>query len=433
VKIALFTPWPPELSGIADYSYRLALGFLEKNVALEIHTSAASPTPLGDVVIHRYHANDHGRIDAAALPLFQLGNNVLFHAFQPAALARLGGVVQLHDPVLHHLHVDRTLAAGEGGYWEDLEFWYGAAVARACRRLVALAAPPWSNVAATAIPFFEPYLQFADAVVVHSQSALRTIEMRMPGLAAFHLPQSYPLEPQPARGSRPNGPLRLGVFGWVEPHKRVDQILLAIAELRRRGIDIRLDICGQAGAMTSALADQIETLGLAAEVQLRGHLEHERFISEIAKVDVCVNLRDPSMGETSAIVTQALQLGTPVIVTDTGWYAELPDCVLKVPPGPDAVAALVSQLIRLDADRKLLASLAEATRRYASTELDFPSVVGRYIAMLGALAEERAQRRLLEDGLYRNAATSLAELDLNRSDQEELLSRGIINRLSACY
>jgi glycosyltransferase involved in cell wall biosynthesis len=434
VKVALFAPWPPQRSGIADYAYRLAIGFLEKNVELEVFTAAAAPTPLEGCAIHRMTAESKLRLAGDAFPVFQLGNNIAFHAFQPAALARLGGLVHLHDPVLHHLHVDRTLASGDGGYWDDLECWYGPAVARACRRLVELGAPPWSNAAVTAIPLFEPYLQFADAVLVHSQSALRTIRSRMPALRGYCLPQCYPLERPAPRAPSPSGrPLRLGVFGWVEPHKRVDQILAAMAELRRRGINIRLDICGEPGATMGELADQIATLDLSSVVQLRGHVEHARFVSEIAGVDLCVNLRDPTMGETSAIVTQAIQLGTPVVVTDTGWYAELPSFALKVPAGPDAVDALVTHLARLDSDRGLLASLAESSRHYASTELDFAAVIGRYVGILTELAGERSRRRIIEDGIYRDVAAALAELDLTGSPQEETMAAGILGALRPCF
>jgi len=434
VRVALFSPWPPQRSGIADYAYRLAEGLLEQNVELEVFTAATSPTPLGGCAIHVMTADSGSGPVGDALPVFQLGNNVSFHAFQPGALARLGGLVHLHDLVLHHLHVDRTLAAGEGGYWDDLAFWYGGAVAHACQRLVELGAPPWSNAAVTAIPLFEPYLQFADAVLVHSQSALRTINQRMPALRGFCLPQCYPVGPPTQRAPHPSGgPLRLGVFGWVEPHKRVDQILAAMAELRRRGVEIRLDICGPLGATMGEIVDRIDALGLGPVVQLRGHLEHATFVSEIAAMDICVNLRDPTMGETSAVVTQAMQLGTPVIVTDIGWYAELPDVVLKVPTGPGAVDALVAHLARLDADRGLLASLAESTRRYASTHLDFTAIVARYVAILAELAGERTRRRIVDDALYRDVAVALADVELSGSPQEEAIAAQILGTLSPCF
>ncbi|MEP6610154.1 MAG: hypothetical protein ABJA83_15975, partial [Burkholderiaceae bacterium] len=154
---------------------------------------------------------------------------------------------------------------------------------------------------------------------------------------------------------------------------------------------------------------------------------------EIAGVDLCVNLRDPTMGEASAVVTQAIQLGTPVIVTDTGWYAELPDFVLKVPAGPSAVDTLVTHLARLDANREALYSLAESTRRYASTELDFATVIGRYVGILTELAGERSRRRIIEDALYREVAAALADIELAGSPQEEAIAAQILRTLSPCF
>ena len=52
----------------------------------------------------------------------------------------------------------------------------------------------------------------------------------------------------------------------------------------------------------------------------------------MAACDICVNLRSPTMGETSGSVIRQLSLGKPVVVSDVGWFAELPDDVaLKVP------------------------------------------------------------------------------------------------------
>jgi glycosyltransferase involved in cell wall biosynthesis len=161
-------------------------------------------------------------------------------------------------------------------------------------------------------------------------------------------------------------PLRVGVFGWIERHKRVDIVLEALAELRRHGVSVELDVCGQIGGSVTDLDERIAKLGVGSVVHLRGRLEHDAFLEAIRDVDVCVNLRDPTMGETSAVVTHALQMGTPVIASDIGWYAELPECVLKVPVGERATAALVGHILRLANDRGRLAELGDASRRRTS-------------------------------------------------------------------
>ena len=52
----------------------------------------------------------------------------------------------------------------------------------------------------------------------------------------------------------------------------------------------------------------------------------------MAACDVLVNLRSPTMGETSGSVIRGLALGKPMLVSDVGWFAELPDGVaLKIP------------------------------------------------------------------------------------------------------
>ena len=52
----------------------------------------------------------------------------------------------------------------------------------------------------------------------------------------------------------------------------------------------------------------------------------------MAACDVLVNLRSPTMGETSGSVIRGLALGKPMLVSDVGWFSELPDGVaLKIP------------------------------------------------------------------------------------------------------
>ncbi|MEP6609772.1 MAG: glycosyltransferase [Burkholderiaceae bacterium] len=431
MKVALITPWPPQQSGIADYAYQLAARLVGSGVETTVITTAGSATLLANCEIRECIDASDAAVPADALPVFQLGNNLAFHGFQPELLARLGGVVHLHDPVLHHLHVDRTLARREGSYWDDLHQWYGPAVVAAVRRMVERGAPPWTHAAVMDLPFFEPYLRHADAAIVHSQYAAARIRDRMPGLRVHSVAQSYSIAIAPPHAAR-SGPLTLGIFGWVEPHKRIDMVLRAIAILRDRGVALELEICGHAGAASADTANLIRALGLNGVVHMRGHMEAAAFVAAIARVDLCVNLRDPTMGETSAVVTQALQLGTPVIVSDVGWYAELPECVLKIPAADGAIDALVAHLARLATDRGEVAALARATRHYAQQMLDPDRVATRYVAVLAEEAAERDRRRAIEGALYAQLAAALADLDLRHSPQQRDIQAEILRTLAPC-
>ena len=62
-------------------------------------------------------------------------------------------------------------------------------------------------------------------------------------------------------------------------------------------------------------------------------MPEERLWSLMAACDVLVNLRSPTMGETSGAVIRGLSLGKPMLVSDVGWFAELPDDVALQDPG----------------------------------------------------------------------------------------------------
>ena len=433
MKIALITPWPPQRSGIADYAFELARGLAGRGIDVSVVTSASAPVPLDGCAISLAAGQPHIDVAPDALPIFQLGNNIDFHGFQPELLTRLGGVVQLHDLVLHHFHVARTLAAGRGSYWEDLRLWYGPDVTAKVRKLCELGAPPWTNAAAAAIPMFEPYLVHADAVIVHSHAAQSSISERIPGLRVLELPQCYPLAaPSHRPPAAKDRPLKLGVFGLIEQHKRLDVVLDALAALHSRGIALELDICGALGVNMRGVDDRIASLGLASVVRLRRQLEYQDFLAAIRNVDLCINLRDPTMGETSAVVTQALQLGTPVIVSAVGWYAELPECVLKVPSGDGATSALVAHVSRLAADRAGLKALGDATRRYAVANLNFHAVLARYADAVADLANERSRARAIDRALYADAARALGDLDLSSEGREGEIRAELLRSFAPC-
>ena len=85
VKVALFSPMPPERSGIADYS-ALLLPALRQRCDIVVVKRGAKRPPRG--------------VD---LSVYHIGNNPEAHGWILDALRRTPGVVVLHDFVLHHL------------------------------------------------------------------------------------------------------------------------------------------------------------------------------------------------------------------------------------------------------------------------------------------------------------------------------------------
>ena len=97
----------------------------------------------------------------------------------------------------------------------------------------------------------------------------------------------------------------------------------------------------------------------------------------MAACDVLVNLRYPTMGETSGSVIRALSLGKPLVVSDVGWFSELPDdAVLKVPVDDTEVDVLAAALgVAVDHGE----ALGSAARSYVLREHDLAHVADRYV------------------------------------------------------
>ena len=91
MKVAYYSPFPPERTGIADYSALLLPALRER---IEVVVAEARTA-------HR--ARPTSRV-------YHVGNNPDVHGWIVDALRRTPGVVVLHDFVLHHLVAGLTLA-----------------------------------------------------------------------------------------------------------------------------------------------------------------------------------------------------------------------------------------------------------------------------------------------------------------------------------
>jgi uncharacterized protein YbaR (Trm112 family) len=102
-----------------------------------------------------------------------------------------------------------------------------------------------------------------------------------------------------------------------------------------------------------------------------------------AASDVCVNLRYPSAGETSASLLRLLGAGRPVIVTDDLPNAEYPDDVaLKIPVDRFEEETLAAVLLELQRNPELAQARGNLAREYVATEHAMGMAVAGYRAAL---------------------------------------------------
>jgi glycosyltransferase involved in cell wall biosynthesis len=114
-----------------------------------------------------------------------------------------------------------------------------------------------------------------------------------------------------------------------------------------------------------------------------------RFYEHLRAVDVVVNLRYPSAGESSGTMARAMAEGLPTIVNNYASFAEVPrDVALKVEIDGDQGAQVAAHLLHLAEDADFRARIGRNAGRYAREELDPIRCRDRYVAF----AEEVAGR-----------------------------------------
>ena len=152
MKIALFTPMPPERSGIADYASLLLPALRERAEIVVVKRGAKRPPRGTDLAV--YH----------------VGNDPAAHGWIVDALHRAPGAVVLHDFVLHHLVSGMTLARGDArGYLDALERDGGLPARLLGHAVMEKRIPPlWENRAVD-LPLAREVLDYATGLVVHSR------------------------------------------------------------------------------------------------------------------------------------------------------------------------------------------------------------------------------------------------------------------------
>lgn len=363
MRIALFSPMPPETSGVADYAVLLL-------PALRRHADV--------VVVKRGTKRPPRGID---LPVYHIGNDPSHHGWIVDAFRRAPGPVVLHDVVLHHLVAGITLARGDGrAYLDALEREGGLPARLLGHAVMEHRIPALWDTRAVDLPLLGSVIEPATSIVVHSQHAAARVRA-----SGFDRPVTvvpHPAWPVPAVTPEPveGGPV-IAAFGNLNASKRIPQLLEAFARVRGELPGARLLLVGEPSPGFD-LARRLERLGLEATgITCTGRVDERRLWNLMATADVHVNLRSPTMGETSGTVIRALSLGKPLVVSAAGWFAELPDDVaLKVPVDETEPQLLADGLRLLLMRADVRAGMSAAALRLAREQHDLDRVAERQVA-----------------------------------------------------
>jgi glycosyltransferase involved in cell wall biosynthesis len=394
LKVAYFSPLPPERSGIADYS-ALLLPALRERLDVEVVKRGTKRSPRGTDVA-----------------LYHVGNSPEAHAWIVDALRRRSGLVVLHDFVLHHLVAGVTIGRGDSDRYIDAMQRDAGVIGRLLAHgVVDHVLPPIWEERAQDFPLAWEVLEHADGVICHS----RYVEAlaRKYGYQGPIWVVPMPAWPTVRTGERllPEEPLPIiACCGHLNAAKRIPQLLAAFERVRSRFPDALLVLAGSA-----APSLRLDALGSEDGVLRLDYQDESDLWGVLADCDVSVSLRRPTMGETSGMAIRALSLGKPLVVSDAGWFSELPDsAVAKVPVDEYEVATLAATLERLAEDTGLRERMGSAALDHARREHDLDRVADLYLAAL----EEVAGGPKVRDAVLTEVAEAANEVGISSDDQE---------------
>jgi glycosyltransferase involved in cell wall biosynthesis len=260
-------------------------------------------------------------------------------------------------------------------------------------------------------PLSGEVLDLATGLIVHSRYVEERVRER--GFEGPVWQIAHPAWPAPAvEPARIEGDPVIGAFGNMNASKRVPQLLDAFERFRATHPDARLLLVGAAAGLD--LDWRIEHEGLRDAVLREDYVGEERLWALMTAVDVVASLRSPTMGETSGTAIRALSLGKPLLVSDVGWFSELPDDVALKASVDERETDTLADALETLADPAVRATMGAAARALAEGEHDVARVAEAYVAAL----EEALGGRAVQDAVLREVSEAAAAVGIDPASQE---------------
>ena len=419
MRLAFFSPLNPQRSGISDYSEEL-LPHLARGAEIDLFVDGFKPTSAP--VVERFRRFDY-RADPASLNrlkdydavVYHMGNDHRHHAGIYETLREFPGVVVLHDFALQTFFSGLAHARGDTRlYLDELEACHGAQVRAASEASLERGALSLSQADALRYPLNCRIARNAEALIVHSEWSRARLSRIAPAVPIarinHHVLPDDEQEQFRAPGDKMTRGVEIASFGHITTEKGIEMTLRVLASLRP-GHDFHYTLVGQPDGFD--VVEIIRAYGLTDRVTVTGYVSMEEFKRRIAATDIAINLRERTVGETSGSVCRVMSAGVPPVVSNVGWFAELPDdAAVKVDAGEAGDAMLRAYLVKLMEDATLRRRIGANARRYVRQAHAIEKSAKEYLNFIREIIAGRERRRFV-----RRVTSEIALLDIKPTDE----------------
>lgn len=367
LKMAMFTPLPPLMNGIADYTVDI-LQELRQHFTIELfiddnYTPSPNISRQFKVLKHSEFPSLHEEYD---LTLYQVGNNP-DHVYMVDYILQYPGIIELHDYRVDYLY--RLLPS-------DIQEY-----AHANSITEVYPSHEYFGYATNPNPVNKYLIEKSLGVIIHNNYAkmgLLKQNWYIP-YKVINLSVNAPSTTESNEGLRAKlgfekNEIILATFGRVTAYKHIDKTLRAISQLRNscEG-EIRFIIVGNIDSdMVETINRLLSDLNLKDSVTITGHVELDTFYDYIQISDICINLRSFYNGESSGAVARIMSCAKPCLVSNIGSFSEFPsDTCVQVTTDEDLLESeLIYKLGELLQNRKLRDKIGSSALNYAMNELN---------------------------------------------------------------
>lgn len=384
-QIAVFSPLSPLKSGISNYTEDL-IPCLSQYFNLNlVHDDNYLPNvSLDNKLIPSDRFENHLKVNEYEGIIYQIGNSS-YHCYMYSHLMRYSGITVLHDYYLGGLinYLDNYCPELEITLEKELEHSYGK---KKAKDILVKLQKGLLNIHEK-LPEAGIYLNrriFTRSlgVILHNKSAYQraTNDFSNDNSNIVHIPLVVPpiaqqknkIEDIRFESDIPTDSFVISTLGFISSTKRPLSILQAFKKYLSHNPSAYLIFVGGTDYLGSIdIEAEIKKLGLENRVKVTNYVSMSDFYRYIEISDICLNLRFPSNGESSASLLRILSFGKPTIVTDIDSFSDFSDDIVFKIPQPnksDEVEEIYKALINLTENLEYRSFLSQNARKYVEEE-----------------------------------------------------------------
>ena len=418
MRVAFFTPVSPQKTGIADYSEQEIIPHLSKFCDIDIFIDK-NVQPANKYLTNNFNIYPYSDFPSLKknydIPVYQMGNNPM-HQFVYDMLEKYPGIVVLHDIFLHGFLWNSSLSKGDYKKYIDLfQYCYGEKGAKIAQYAVDTSVYPEFEY-----PLIKKIIDCSLGVICHSSYGINHVIKENKSSIVKKINQPYTVQNK-KRGMDSDTKIKKDLkltkffpiitsFGYIFPHKRFNVIFKSFKRLLAQYPDAILILVGE---------DMMNVHQIISYHNLKNSVIQTGFVSQsqaqyyLDVSDICINLRYPTAGETSRSVLQIMASEKPVIVSNVGWFAELPDnACLKLDVDEYEEETLLQYMITLSSHPELRNIIGENAQNHVIREHNPVNIAQNYFLFI---------KNILNGNEYMINTISEKLYDLNVTDEDSSL------------